>query len=134
MESLIPQILFLGPVFAPLVIRLAAAIFYAFLALHLYRNRASVANDSFPLVGTLGMPWTWICIGLTALVAVLLALGAWTQVVAIVSALGGLKGWIFAKRYPSVFAYDRMAYFLLAVLCILLVIMGAGAFALDKPY
>lgn len=133
MESLFPQ-LFTFTFFVPTVLRIAAAIAWADLAAHLYKHRAEVAAGPFPIVGKPGMGIVWFGVIVTGLMALSFATGIWTQAAAILGTVGAVKGFIFTKKYPSVYAYGRMAYFLLVVICLALLVSGAGAFAIDKPY
>lgn len=133
MESLWPQ-LFTFTFFVPAALRIAAAIFYADLAAHLFKHRSEVAAGPFPFVGKPGMGIAWFGVIVCALIALSFATGMWTQAAALLGFSGALKGFIFAKQYPSVYAHSRMAYFLLAVVCLALLVSGAGAFAIDKPY
>lgn len=136
METLFPQLLFLGPMFAPFVLRLGAAIAFALLAYHLYTHRAEVATEPFPLIGTPGTTIAWFSIGFTTLLALALALatGFYTQGAAILGCLAAIKAWVWTKRYPMIFPAGRTAYFLLALICLVLIATGPGAFAIDKPY
>ena len=134
MESLIPQVLYLGPVFAPMGLRLAAAIAYALLAHSLYVNRAQLETEHLPMIGRPAPALITLGIIATGAIAALLAAGAWTQGVAIVGFLGAVKGIVLTKRYPMFYPFGRVAYFLLAVICLALVVTGAGAFAFDKPF
>ena len=134
METLFPQILFLGPMFAPFILRLGAAIAWALTARAFYMHRSELASMPYPIVGKPGMPLTWFAVVATALMALLLAVGLATQGVAIIACAGALKCWFFAKQNPTLLPAGRTGYFLLALICLVLVITGAGAFAFDKPY
>lgn len=134
MESLFPQILYVGPMYVPLILRIAAAITLALMARHYYVHRATVAEGQFPIIGKPGMIVAWLAVALSALIAVALATGLYTQGAAILGVLAALKGLIWSSRYPTMFPAGRLAYFLLAVICAALILTGAGAFAFDKPY
>lgn len=134
METLFPQLLFLGPMFVPFVLRIGAAIAFALLAYHLYTNRAEVAAEPFPIIGTPGAIIAWFSVSFTTLLALALATGFYTQGAAILGCLAAIKAWVWTKRYSVIFPAGRTAYFLLALVCLVLIATGAGAFAIDKPY
>jgi uncharacterized membrane protein YphA (DoxX/SURF4 family) len=134
METLFPQVLFLGPMFVPFVLRLGAAAAFALLAYHLYQHRTNVASEPFPIIGKPGIAIAWFSVVFTALLALALATGFYTQVAAMLGCLAALKAWVWTKRYPIIFPAGRTAYFLLALISLVLIATGAGAFAFDKPY
>jgi hypothetical protein len=133
MESLFPQ-LFTFIFFVPTVLRIAAAIAYADLAAHLYKHRAEVATTKFPFIGVGGPFVAVIAYASSMIIALLFATGFLTQAAAIIGLLGAIKCLIFEKRYPGIIPHGRLAYFLLAVVCLAILVSGAGAFAFDKPY
>jgi uncharacterized membrane protein YphA (DoxX/SURF4 family) len=134
METLFPQVLFLGPMFAPLVLRLGAAIAFALTAYAFYTHRTELTTMPYPIIGKPGVLLTWFGIIATAVIAIFLASGFETQATAIVGCAGALKCWFFAKQNPALFPAGRTGYFLLALICLILIATGAGAFAFDKPY
>ncbi len=134
METLFPQILFLGPFFGPFVLRLAAAIAFALFAKHLYDHRVEIATGPFPIIGKPGMTVAWLGVLVASAVALALAVGFATQVAAAVGFLTAAKSWYWTNRYPVVYPWGRMAYFLLAIVCLVLIVFGAGAFAFDLPF
>ncbi len=134
MESIFPQILFAGPLFAPLLLRIGAAIAFALTAHAFYKHRAELAETPYPLVGKPGMGLAWFAAVATGILALLLAAGLATQVVAIIAGVGAIKCWFFTKQNPTLFPAGRTGYLLLALICLTLIITGPGAFAFDKPY
>ncbi len=113
MLSLFPQILFLAP-FSALLIRLTLAIMFALAA---YRH--ATREDS-------GVRF-WA--GIEAALAAALIAGAWTQAVALVALIASIVGLIV----PSMRAFPKSTMLLVLVLCISLVVTGAGALAFDLP-
>lgn len=134
METVFPQVLFLGPMFAPFVLRVGAAVAFALLAYHLYQHRADVAAEPFLIIGKPGAAILWFSVGFTALLTLALATGFYTQIAAILGCLAAIKAWVWTKRYPMIFPHGRTTYFLLALICLTLIATGAGAFGFDKPY
>lgn len=118
--------------FAPTLLRVAAALIFAWIAYAQYKRRGELGRIHFPVVGS-GAWIVWVSIVVTALVALGLLLGYSTQWAALVGALIGMKGTVWAKRYPRFFPLCRFEYFLLMVVCLSLLLSGAGALAFDLP-
>ena len=131
MLSVFPEILFLSP-FAATILRIAAGIVFLFVAWTHYSQRDDLSKEQFILVG----PGMWIPI-FAALVEFLVALGlifgTYTQAVAIGGALLALKHFVWSSRYPHFFPLSRSASALLFVICLSLIVTGAGAYAFDLP-
>jgi uncharacterized membrane protein YphA (DoxX/SURF4 family) len=134
METLFPQILFLGPMFAPFILRIGVAIAFALTAHTFYQHRAELASMPYPIIGKPGIGLAWFAAVATAILALFLATGFETQATAIIGCAGAIKCWFFAKQQPTLFSAGRLTYFLIALVCLSLIITGAGAFAFDKPY
>lgn len=111
--SFFPQLLFLAP-FSALLIRISIALILVFCA---WKH---VTSDT-PLRRILGF--------VELLAGVFIAVGAWTQVVAIVVFCVGLI-WL---AFPSTRALPVSTILLTTVLSISLVITGAGLLAFDLP-
>lgn len=134
MESVFPQVLFLGPVFAPVLLRIAGAVAYFVMAKAYYKHRVEFAKTKFPIMGAPGKQMTWVFIALTTLLGLSFVTGFYLQVAAIVGFFGAIKQWYFSKSHPHLFPFQGLAYFLLAIICAALFITGAGGFAFDLPY
>ena len=113
MLSLFPQVLFLAP-FSALVIRIALALVFAYAA---WRHVAQ--GDTISRVLSF----------LKILVAAALLVGAWTQAVALVGALFALVGLLS----PRTRIFPKSTVALVLVMCLSLVVTGAGALAFDLP-
>ena len=132
MLSLFPQLLFLAPAGTALL-RVAAGLAFVYMAYYLWNNASAVAQERLPVIGTCP-PWiASIGSSLMAIVGLLLVFGAWTQAAALLGAIVALKGAFLAKRYPSLFALPRSTNVLLFVICLSLMVTGAGSFAFDLP-
>jgi hypothetical protein len=113
MLSLFPQILFLSP-FAPFLIRIALAILFGYAAWrHAY------------LPGV--MPR--VIAGIATVLAVGFFIGAWTQAAALLGACM-LAASIISRR-PAL--YPVSTRLLALVMCLCLLVTGAGVFAFDLP-
>ena len=128
------DILFLGPHFSPVILRAAAAISFWVLAESLFRNRKKVAEGKYFFINKPGMilgTFAWLFCGAIALA---FAAGWQVQIAAILGLVTGIKGWALTKRFEYAFSHGRLAYFLLALVCLALLVTGAGAFAVDSPF
>ena len=113
MLSVFPELLFLSP-FSAFLIRFALAAVFAYAAWHHFKAGNRIANS--------------FAVAESVLAAVIIA-GAWTQPAALVGALmTGLWLWQEALRPLA-----RGTVLLSLVMCLSLLVTGAGAFALDLP-
>jgi uncharacterized membrane protein YphA (DoxX/SURF4 family) len=126
-----PQLLVLS-FFAPTLLRAAAALVFFYLALSHFKNRAAIAGTRWPVWGT-GAWIPWVATVADSVVGAGLLAGYWTQVAALLGALLGLKYAFWAGRYETYFVLSRTAALLLAVICLSLLLTGAGALAFDVP-
>jgi uncharacterized membrane protein YphA (DoxX/SURF4 family) len=122
--------LFTYAIFAPALLRLAAALIFAYVAYKQWRRRDELAQTHFPLVG--GGAWTvWIFIIIELLAAAGLLLGYYTQWAALLGALIALKSSVWGHRYPRYFVLARATSLLLLAVCLSLLLTGAGKIAFD---
>ena len=131
MLNIFPDLLTYG-FFAPTLLRLAAALMFAVVAYRQWSRRSEIQQTSLLIVGKNGW-WVWISIFAHAALAVLLALGYYTQIAALLGMLAAIKHFVFKHRYPEVFPLSRGTYFLIAVICLSFLLSGAGALAMDLP-
>lgn len=134
MLSLFPQLLFLSALSATLL-RVVAGAYLLFLAYRIFVTRRESSTVTRPIIGN---PPSWILLiaaGITAIIAVLLITGFWTQAAAIVGTLISLKLLVLPRRFlfPIASDFPRSTAVLLLVICISLIVTGAGAFAFDLP-
>lgn len=115
------------------LLRVVAGAYLIYIGYVFWNERAAVAKERFPLVGRLP---EWVFFGTSILqmvLGVLLVVGAWTQLVALIGAIVALKCLIFGKVYKKIIPLDRGTSLLLFVILLALVVTGAGAFAFDLP-
>ncbi|MEK7480443.1 MAG: hypothetical protein AAB665_04130 [Patescibacteria group bacterium] len=113
MLSVFPELLFLSP-FSAFLIRVALAAVFAYAAWHHFKTGDRVAN--FFAVAE-------------AVLAVVIMAGAWTQPAALIGAImTGLWLWQSTLRPVA-----RGTVFLSLIMCLSLLVTGAGAFAFDWP-
>ncbi len=118
--------------FAPTILRLGAAMLMGYGAFWVWTNRRHIAQVRLPIVGYA----SWI--GATTaiihgVIAVMLAMGFYTQIAAILGILGALKAVYFARRYREIIPFSRSTYWLLIAILLSLLLTGAGALAKDLP-
>jgi uncharacterized membrane protein YphA (DoxX/SURF4 family) len=127
-----PQLLSLS-FFAPTLLRITVACVFFYIAYVHAQRREEIGKTHFVIVGAMGTWVAWVMAVLEAAVGVGLFFGYWTQIAALVGLLLCLKGFVWTKKYPRVFFLCRIEYILLFVICLSLLITGAGAFAFDLP-
>ena len=131
MLSLFPQILFLSPL-AITLLRIAAALVFFSIAYTHYQKRQELSFLDFPIVGR----GTWIpmlAVVFEFAIAIALGAGVYTQLAALLGAIAALKFFVLRKHYPAFVPISRTASALLFVICIPVMVTGAGAFAFDLP-
>lgn len=131
MLSVFPQLLFLSPVSATLL-RLAAGAMFLYLSYYHYSNRQRAAAELGMLVG-MSMPLLVLYALVELLVAISLILGLWTQVSALVGLGIAAKILFVRNRLKELKPLSSLSYALLGLICLSLVMTGAGAFAFDLP-
>jgi uncharacterized membrane protein YphA (DoxX/SURF4 family) len=119
--------------FAPTLLRVTAAGIFFYLAYMHAKRREEIGKTHFIIVGAMGVWAAWVLTILETAVGAGLFLGFWTQIAALLGLLLCLKGFVWAKKYPRVFFLCRTEYLLLFVICVSLLVTGAGAFAMDLP-
>lgn len=131
--SVFPGLFFLTP-FSATLLRIVAAYAFLYMANSMVQTREKIANlRDIPLVGSMS-PWMiWVSATITAIVGALLAIGLYTQVAAILGLIISLKHCLGMYWYPSIMPLSRGTYALLFVICISLLITGAGQIAFDLP-
>ena len=131
MLSLFPQLLFLAP-FSATLLRIAAGLVFLYLAYFHYSNKHKMAEELSSLIGGAGV----ICVLyslLELIVAAGLLAGAWTQLAALVGFLIAVKVLLIRSSLKELRPLSPLSYALLAVICLSLIVTGAGAFAIDLP-
>lgn len=133
MLNTFPDLLAFG-LFAPLILRLAAGVTCALMGWRLIRrDKESWVRVAESLGRVPGLSYVWVVGGLLELGGILLILGLYTQVAALLLAtLTGILSALKRKRTEQI-PYDRAFLDLLLVVLISLLFSGAGFFAFDLP-
>ena len=132
MLSLFPGILFLAPLGTALL-RVVAGLYFIYAAYGMMAAKDELRSGRFPLVGH---PAEWMVLGGalgTFVIGVLLVVGLWTQVAAILGALGALKFAAYVRWYEPALPLSSATGILLFVICLTLIVSGPGLFAFDLP-
>ena len=124
-----PDLLTYG-IFAPTLLRVAAALVLGYAAHVQWHRRKELAAVRFSFVGS-GAWIVWVLILLGALSALGLLLGYYTQWAALVGGLLALKSTVWSHYYPRVFPLSRITSLLLLIVCLSLLLSGAGKLAFD---
>lgn len=127
-----PQLFFLAPLYVPLLLRVAVALIFFYIAWHTYARRAEIAEVGLPVVGR--ATWAvWFAVIVEVLIGLCLLFGYYTQIVALVAALAAIKFFVLKRRIGGYAPISKIASLLLLAICLSLVISGAGALAMDVP-
>lgn len=132
MLSVFPEILFLSP-FAATLLRIAVSVVFLYAAVLQIRRIEILREISVPIVGK----GTWIVrasVLFDTVVGVLLLIGLYTQVAALLGAIAIVKSLVFAPSYLAQIPVSRSTAILTTVILLSLLFTGAGAFAFDLPF
>ena len=111
-------------IFGPALLRVTVGLTFAFLAYAHFQRREELAS--------LGL-WLWATFVLEAVVAFSLLFGYYTQIGALIGiVLAGIQLY-YAKRAPRATPLCGGVYLLLLIICISLMLTGAGYPAFDIP-
>ena len=132
MPSLFPELLNYQ-YFAITLIRVAAALAFLYMAYRYAFERGEIERARFWPVVHIPAWLTLFGSFVVFVVAVLLFIGLYTQAAAIVGMVLSLKDVVFANKYPRIMPLSAGAGVLLFVMCLSLLLSGAGAFAFDLP-
>lgn len=118
--------------FAPTLLRVGVALVFLWGAYAQYTRIEELSRLELPVFGR--APWAiWLSILAHTAIGLMLFFGYYTQIAAILAALGGLKGVVYAKKYPRLFPLCRLEYAFVILICLSLLLSGAGALAYDLP-
>jgi len=113
MLSLFPELLFLSP-FAALALRIALAGMFAYAAWHRL-HRSDMTLKAFGVAD--------------GLIAILLLVGAWTQLAAIAAAVCATT-WLVRREWNP---YPKSTTILILIIAVCMLVTGPGPFAFDLP-
>ena len=132
MLSTFPGILYLAP-FAATILRFGAGLSFIYVGYVLILRRGNVSSVRLPWIGH-APQWLTILVGAITLIdGFAIFLGFGTQIAAIVGMILALKFVILWKRFEPVHILARSTYFLLFLMCLALLLTGAGPYGFDLP-
>jgi hypothetical protein len=122
--------------FAPTLLRLGLACVLGYMALYTWRRAGHLAQVPLPLIGA--QSWApYLASVAEAALGLMFLVGWYTQIAAILGLLGMLKYVAYRLWWPKVlgeyFPFTGVAALLFAVMCLSLLLSGAGALAYDLP-
>lgn len=118
--------------FAPTILRLMLALVFLGGAYAQWRRTEELAQLRLPLIG--GGAWVVrLSIAAHLAIGVMFLFGYYTQIAALGGLVAGLKGIVWATRYPRFFPLRRLEYVFILAISLSLLISGAGGFAFDLP-
>jgi uncharacterized membrane protein YphA (DoxX/SURF4 family) len=132
MLSLIPQILFLAP-FTSTILRIGSGIAFMYAGYYMLTHRNEFTKIRLPIINHPALWMLWASGIITIIDGVALFLGYGTQLAAIVGLIIAIKHMSLSKQYESLRPLPRSTYALLSLMCLALLISGAGPFGLDLP-
>ena len=126
MLSIFPDLLTYG-FFAPLLLRLGVGVY--FILASLLHFRKAQKETTLPSFWFIALGIGELCIG------ALFIVGLWTQVAALLGALYSLKMSVFKQSYfKDLVPHTHLVYMFVGIISLSLLLIGAGAFALDLPF
>lgn len=133
MLSVFPTLLFFGAAFVPLALRITVALCVGSLAYRHLAHRAQFAEDIAPYARGFGKELALLGAIIEALVAILLFVGFYTQIAALLAIALFAKIIFFKKSMPFFGTQSRGYYLLLLVLSIMVLFAGPGPLGFDYP-
>jgi uncharacterized membrane protein YphA (DoxX/SURF4 family) len=132
MLSLFPGILYLAP-FSATILRFGAGIAFIYIGYSILGRRAEFTKIRLPLIGHPPAWLIWIAGAITMLDGIALFVGYGTQAAAIIGMLITIKHISLSGRWATVRPLARSTYALLFLICLTLLISGAGPLGFDLP-
>ena len=120
--------------FSPFLIRIAVGLYLLIAARHAWENRGAIVAELLPMLRSLSWPKLYAIVAVEVLSALALIAGFYTQIGAILGLVVFLGLVLSLRRLPSLSPWTRSVPLLLALLCVTLLLTGAGAFAFDYPF
>mgnify|MGYP001570389592 CR=1 FL=1 len=124
------------PFLAPTILRVVIGLVFIGLGIRTWRHAQRLANVEVPVVGS--RAWVPYLAAFFEITLGLMFIAGWyTQVAALIGALGTIKYAVYYKWWPHMlekfYPISPLAAGLMGAICFSLLISGAGAFARDLP-
>ena len=131
-----PELLVYG-FFAPTVLRIAAAGVLFYLTYFYIAHREDIGRAHLPFIGAVGPGIAWLIAAGTGLIAAGFLFGYYTQIMALLGILGMIKYAVYWRFYPHLltlrFPLSLSTMLLFFIICLSLLLSGAGGLAYDLP-
>src|SRR3990167_3638985 len=118
--------------FAPTLLRIGAAGVLFYLAYFYIVHQEEIGRSPLPLIGAVGPRIAWLMAIVAGLIRAGLLFGYYTQIMAL---LGMVEYAVYRRFYPHLmavrFPLSRSTMLLFFIICLSLLISGAGAMAYD---
>ncbi len=121
--NLVPEVLWIGLLLLPLVLRAITGILLLVLGYKTIRYSAVLPRTKLQ----------WSIALRYAIIGICLVLGLFTQYVSLLGIILTSNILFFGKRFPSVYRDSTLFYLLLEGVLFALIITGAGPLSLDSP-
>ncbi len=132
MLSMFPGILYLAP-FSATILRFGAGLAFIYIGYALLMERRAITKIHISVIGHPSGALVWAAGIITMLDGFALFLGFGTQLAAIIGMLIALKHLSLWGRYASIRPLARSTYMLIFIICLTLLITGAGPLGFDLP-
>lgn len=119
--------------FIPTLLRVTASLSFVYMVGYIWNEKEKLIGLKVPIVGIFRAWMFWVSTIAGALVALCLFVGYETQIAAIAGMIITLKHLWTAKHFGQYLAFSRMTSVLLFVICLSLLLSGAGAMSFDLP-
>jgi len=120
---------------APFVLRMALGVLFLIHGWqHLTRERReNIASGLRVAWGSVGTYFIWYLAGIEIIVGIAFIAGFLTQIAALIGIVIAIKMLVLKERYPMIVLQNVAYYVLIIVICVSLLLSGAGALAIDIP-
>ena len=123
--------------FAPTLLRIGAAGVLFYLAYFYIVHQEEIGRSPLPLIGAVGPRIAWLMAIGSGLIGPGFFFGYYTQIMALLGMVGMVKYAVYRRFYPHLmavrFPLSRSTMLLFFIICLSLLISGAGAMAYDLP-
>lgn len=110
--------------FAPFLLRACIAFALLFLAYTQWKRRQEAKASP---------TYVWVSIAASVVAGIALLVGYGTQIATLLAIVIFIVGLQTKRRYPSIVTFPASTVVVLIVVCVSLLLTGAGAFAMDLP-
>lgn len=129
--NIFPQLLDLPPFFGPAILRVTLALVFLYLARFHFHNRCAVASEIPLTPKSAGIFLAYTLSIVESVFSLMLLVGIYTQAVSMLAVAASVKALFWQSGRPYFSPFSTSTYILIIIISLSLIIMGAGAFAVD---